>query len=114
MSPCPDQRSRPSSFPISVVLLLATAGLSASGALVFMGLWWHTVGSEQGWWDQPTDDEPGSALVFGCVLAGWTGLLCWAAARRSRRVFGCSRLATALIAVAVVVGVVVLVLMYGV
>ena len=97
-----------------MVLVLAAAGLAAAGALIFLGLWLQTFGSEQGWWDLPTDDEPGGALVFGCVLAGLTGLLSWAAARRSRRVFGYSRLATALIVVAVLVGVVVLALIYSV
>jgi hypothetical protein len=60
------------------------AGLSAAGALVFL------------------------------VLAGLTRLLSWAAARPSLRVFGYSRLATALIVIAVLIGVIVLVLMYSV
>ena len=93
---------------------MAVAGLSASGALVFLGLWLQTFGSQHGWWDLPADDEPGVALVFGCVLAALSGLLSWAAARRCRRTFGYSQLATALIVVAILAGVVVLVLAYSV
>lgn len=109
-----DQRVGRRGSPLSVVLVLAAAGLLTAGALVSLGLWLQTFGSEQGWWDLPADDEPGVALVFGCVLAGLAGLLSWAAARRCRRVLGYSRLATALIVVAALVGVVVLVLVFSV
>jgi hypothetical protein len=98
MRPDVPGRPRRSGFPLALVLTFAGCGLLAGWALVWWVSWWLAFGFERDWWSRPEKyDGSGAPFLLALLLSIPAVVLGMIGARRGRRVYGWSRLATLLV-----------------